>query len=250
MRPIMTREGMTLARVAVDRRVRLPNEGRFNRSLRRLRNELVFLGQMHQQRRTKTIDRSQIFLGIATVIPDRSVDAVIAHGCHENHQSAEAIAEQAHLAVAFRKIAYCVDGVLNVLNACVAVIGSVQTKAVLPVGLGSNIQVDARLLPPEQIWCNREVALFCQFVAMLANVGVHSEQLLQNDDSGSRQGLRPCDVGCERTVVPLHADVILHFDLLNRLCDTGSAPTITGRRRSLAERTATYWVQQKRQLLR
>ena len=83
------------------------------------------------------------------MISDRGVDAVAAHGCQEDHQCAKAIAEEGDLAVALREGAYGVDGVLDVLCARVSVISCVQTKAVLPVGLGGNAEVNARLLTPE-----------------------------------------------------------------------------------------------------
>src|SRR5260370_8708088 len=47
MRPTMAREGMILTRIAVDCRVWFPSKRRFDLSLRTLRNELVFFGQMH-----------------------------------------------------------------------------------------------------------------------------------------------------------------------------------------------------------
>src|SRR5271155_4662935 len=126
-----------------------------------------------RRERMKPIDLSQIFLGIGAVIPDRGVDALVTHGCHENHQRAQAIAEQGNLAVAFREIAYCVDGVLDVLYTGISVISRIETKAVLPVGFGGDVQVDARLLPPVQVGSDREVPLFRQFIAVPANVYVH-----------------------------------------------------------------------------
>ena len=126
---------MTLPRVAVDRRIWFLSKCRFNLRLCSLGNELILLGQMHENGRMKPIDLSQIFLSIGAVIPDRGVDAVVAHGCHEDHQRAEAIAEQGNLAVAFREIAYCVDGVLDVLDAGISVISLIEAKAVVPVGL-------------------------------------------------------------------------------------------------------------------
>src|SRR5271155_4778215 len=171
-----------------------------------------------RRERMKPIDLSQIFLGIGAVIPDRGVDAVVTHGCHEDHQRAEAIAEQGNLAVAFREIAYYAHGVLDVLYAGIPVISRIETKAVLPVGFGGDVQVDARLLPPVQVWSDREVALFRQFITVLTNVCVHAEQFLQNDDSRSRRGLRSCDIGGERAALPFYGDVIHHFVLLRRLC--------------------------------
>src|ERR1700686_3821578 len=103
VRPTMPREGMTLARIAVDCRVWFLSKCRFNPGLRSLGNELVFLGQMHQQRRSKPVDLTQIFLSVTAVISDRSVDAV-AHGCQKDHQPAEAVAEDGYLAGAFRQL--------------------------------------------------------------------------------------------------------------------------------------------------
>src|ERR1700744_5068356 len=143
----MTREGMILPRIAVDRHFWFLSHCRFNLRLRSLGNELVLLGYMHEKGSMKPIDLSQIFLSIGAVIPDRAVDAVVAHGCHENHQRAEAIAEQGNLAVTFREIAYCVDGVLDVLYAGISVISRIEAKTVVPVGFGGDVQVDARLLP-------------------------------------------------------------------------------------------------------
>src|SRR5580700_1805878 len=216
MRPIMTREGMILTRIAVDGRVWFLSKRRFDLRLRSLGNELVLFGQMHQQRRMKPIDLSQIFLSIGAVIPDCGVDAVVAHGCHEDHQCAEAIAEQRNLAVAFREIAYCVDGVLYVPYARISVISRIEAKAVVPVGLGGDVQVDARLLPPVEVRSDREVTLFRQFIAVLADVGVHTEQFLQNNDGGSRQSVRSRDVGGKRAVMSFYGDVILHCVLLRR----------------------------------
>src|SRR5580704_1577975 len=216
MRPIMPREGMILTLIAVDRCVWFPGECRFDLSLCSLGNELILLGYMHENGRVKPIDLSQIFFSIGAVIPDRGVDAVVAHGCHEDHQRAEAIAEQRNLAVAFREIAYCVDGVLYVPYARISVISRIEAKAVVPVGLGGDVQVDARLLPPVEVRSDREVTLFRQFIAVLADVGVHTEQFLQNNDGGSRQSVRSRDVGGKRAVMSFYGDVILHCVLLRR----------------------------------
>src|SRR5258708_36622422 len=157
-----------------------------------------------------------MFVGMAAVISDRGVKAVVAQGGQEDHQRAKAIAEDPTPAVALREVAYFVDGVLEVLGACVSVISPVQTKAVLPVGLGSDIKVDAWLLPPEQVWRNRKEALCRKLVAVFADVGVHPEQFLQNDNSRSRRGLRSCDIGGERAVMAFYRDVIRHFVLPGR----------------------------------
>src|SRR5271155_1302081 len=217
MRTIMTREGMTLTRIAVDRCVRSLGKCRFNLRLCSLGNELILLGHMHENGRMKAIDLSEIFLSIGAVIPDRGVDAVVAHGCHEDHQRAEAIAEQGNLTAAFGETVCRVDGVLDVPYAGISVISRIEAKAVVPVGLGGDVQVDSWLLPPVQLWSEREITLFRQFIAVLANVGVHAEQLLQNDNGRSRYGLRPRHIGGKLAVLPLYGDVIFHGVLLRQL---------------------------------
>src|SRR4029077_9882765 len=67
----MPSERMILTRIAVDRGVWFLGKCRFNLSLRRLGNELVLFGQMHEKGRTQPTDLSQIFLSIAAVISDR-----------------------------------------------------------------------------------------------------------------------------------------------------------------------------------
>src|ERR1700683_5316834 len=165
----------------------------------------------------KPVDLSEIFLSIGAVIPDRGVDAVVADGCHEDHQRAEAIAEQGNLTIAFRETTGGVNGVLYVPYARISVISRIEAKAVLPIGLGSDVPVDARPLPPEQVRSNRDVTLFRQFIAVLANVGIHTEQFLQNDNGGSRYCLRPRDIGGKLAVLPLYGDVIFHGVLLRQL---------------------------------
>src|SRR5277367_625062 len=172
----------------------------------------------------KPIDLSQIFLSIGAVIPDRGIDAVVAHGCHEDHQGTEAIAEQGNLAVAFRETAWGVNGVLNVPYAGISVVSRIEAKAVVPVGLGGDVQVDAWLLPPVQVWSECEVTLFRQFIAVLANVGVHPEQFLQNDNGRSRQSFRPRDVGGKRAVTSFDIDAIFHCVLLRRPLSSGPPP--------------------------
>src|SRR5580658_4666734 len=183
---------------------------------------------MHENGRMKPIDLSQIFVSIGAVIPDRGVDAVVAHSCHEDHQCSETIAEQGSLAVAFRETAYCIDGVFNVPDASISVISLIEAKAVVPVGLRGDVQVDARLLPPIQVWSNREVTLFRQFIAVLADVGVHTEQFLQNDNGGSRQSLRLRDIGGKRAVMSFYRDGIFHCVLLRRRLSSGPPPMSSG----------------------
>ena len=123
-----------LTRIAVNRRIWFTGECRLDRSLRRLGNELVLLSQMHQQRRIKSVDLVEIFLSVTTVIYDRRIDT-IARGRQESHRSAEAIAKDGNPADTLRQLGHDISGVLNVLGAGVSIIGLIEAKAVLPVGL-------------------------------------------------------------------------------------------------------------------
>src|SRR5580704_1017506 len=96
----------------------------------------------------KAVDLTQILLGGRSIIRNSGVDAV-AHRCEEDHQRAEAIAEDGNVASTIGQFSSGVKGVLNVPNARAPVIGLVQAKAVLPVSRGGDVKVNARLLAPE-----------------------------------------------------------------------------------------------------
>src|SRR5439155_6786510 len=134
--------------------------------------------------------------------------------CSSDLQATETKAHDGNLTTAVRELGHRVGGILNVSGAGVPVISLVEAKAVLPVGLGGDTKVDTGLLMPEQVGRDRNQALFRQFVAGLANVGVHPEHLVQNDDGGSRQGLRPRDISAKRAVPAFNGDAIFHCVLL------------------------------------
>src|SRR6266576_3492374 len=168
----MPSEGVMLTRIAIDCRVWFAGKCLLDLSLRRLGNELVLLGQVHQQRRIKTVDLAQIFLSVTAVISDRGVDAV-ARSCQEGQQATETKAHDGNLTTAVRELGHRVGGILNVSGAGVPVISLVEAKAVLPVGLGCDTKVDTGLLTPEQVGRDRNQALFRQFVAGLAKVNYY-----------------------------------------------------------------------------
>src|ERR1700678_3800743 len=99
----------------------------------------------------------------------------------------------------------------------ISVISRIEAKAVVPVGLGGDVQVDAWLLPPVQVWSERDVTLFRQFIAVPCTFGVRPEQVLKNDNGRSRYCLRPRDIGGKLAVLALCPDVISNFVLLRQL---------------------------------
>ena len=122
MHPLMPGKGVTLARIAVDYRVWFVGKSRLDLGLGRLGNELVLLAEMHQERRTKIVDLTQVFFGVSAVISDGGVD-VAAHGRQERHQGAEAIALDGELSRTVRQPGHNVQGVPDISDTGVAIVG-------------------------------------------------------------------------------------------------------------------------------
>jgi hypothetical protein len=74
---------------------------------------------------------------------------------------------------------------------------------VLSVNFARNAEIDARLLTPEQVRCDRDKAVLGQLVAYLAYIGVHPEHRVQDDDAGGRQLLRAPEISSKLTAKPI-----------------------------------------------
>src|SRR5271170_7831571 len=116
----MPREGVILTRIAVDHRVWFTGKCRPNLSLRWLGNELVLLGQVHQQRRIKPVDLGQIFFRITAMISNHSVDFV-AGGRDKYHQPAKTISEQGDLSCRPCQLNSGADRVHDIFHARLAI---------------------------------------------------------------------------------------------------------------------------------
>src|SRR5260370_41419164 len=103
---------------------------------------------MCRSRHYAELRRDGILDGFGAVINVRGVGAV-AHSGQEGHQTTEAKAHDGNLTAAARELGHRIGGVLNVLGTAVSVIRLIEAKTVLPVGLGGDAEVDARLLAPE-----------------------------------------------------------------------------------------------------
>ena len=119
---VVPREGVMLPRITVDSRIGFAGKSRLDPDFRRFGDELVLLSQMHKKGRMKIVDLAQIFFGVGTVIRDGGIDPA-AHGRQERHQGAEAIALDCELARAVRQPGHSVQGVPDIANADVAIIG-------------------------------------------------------------------------------------------------------------------------------
>src|SRR5580658_10396659 len=142
------------------------------------------------------------------MIGDRRID-LGAYGREKRHQGAEAVPLDANLARTFGQFGHGFQSVLNISDAGVAIIRLIKTKPMLPVSLRRDVKINTWLLTPEQIGRNRYEALLCQFVACLPDVGVDTEQFLQNNDSCGRQDLWSCDIGLKLSI--LDSDAVSHL---------------------------------------
>ena len=138
---------------------------------------------MHKQGRTKIVDLAQVLFGVSAVISDGGID-VAPHGREERHQGAEAVALDGNLARTLRKFGHSVQGFVNISDTSVAIIGLIQVKAVLPVSFRCDAKVNARLLTPEWVRCDRYKTLLSQFVASLLRMSAFTpNNSCRNNDS-------------------------------------------------------------------
>src|ERR1700733_1934742 len=130
----MSREGVTLARAAINGGVRLFCQRRFDLSLRRFRDEFVLLAEMHQQGGAEAPDFAEVFFRVASMIANGGVD-LMASGRDKGHQCTEAVALQGNLSSRLRQFKSGANRLRNITRACVAIICTVEPQTVLPVSL-------------------------------------------------------------------------------------------------------------------
>src|SRR5580700_8606632 len=118
-------------------------------------------------------------------------------GCDKSHQCTEAVSLQADLSGRLRQLSRSADRFPDIFRAGVAIMCCVKSQAVLPVIVRSYAEIDAGLLPPEQVRRDRDEPQRCQLVAGCADIGINAKQFLQNDHR--RRGYLGClrDVGVE-----------------------------------------------------
>src|SRR5580704_4057999 len=144
----MPGKGVTLTRIAVNSRVRLFCEGRFDLSLRRLRDELVLLAEVHQQRGLQPANFAQVFFRVSAMISNGGVDFVPG-GRDKYHQCTEAVPLQGDLSSGLWQLNSGAYRFHDIFRAGIAIICRVQPQTVLPVSFRGYVEVDARLLTPK-----------------------------------------------------------------------------------------------------
>src|ERR1700732_2513777 len=98
------------------------------------------------------------------MIANGGVD-LMASGRDKGHQCPEAVALQGNLSSRLRQLNSRANRLRNITRACVAIICPVEPQTVLPVSLRPYVEIDVRLLPPEQVGRDCNESLLCQLIA-------------------------------------------------------------------------------------
>src|SRR5271154_354780 len=176
----MPGERMTLARIAVDSRVGFSCEGCFDLGLRLLRDKLVLLAEMHEQWGLQSVNFGEVFLRIGAMISNGGVDFV-AGGRYKDHQGTKTKSKQSNFSTRFFKLNGSTNRFHDVPHTRVAIKRRIKSETVLPAFFRRYVEINSRLLPPEQVRCDRDKPLGRQLIAGRSNVGGNTKQLLKND---------------------------------------------------------------------
>src|SRR4029453_7023364 len=127
--------------------------------------------------------------------------------------AAEAIADGADLAVALRQLLQIVPGVLHVAHGEVVVEVVVEIERLLDV-VGIMVgELDAWLLPPEQVGHQADEAGLRELVRVRPHGVVDAPDLHDGDDGAGRRTVRKREIGAHLAVAQLDPDVPrLHAD--------------------------------------
>src|SRR5204863_457579 len=108
------------------------------------------------------------------------------------------------------------DRCFDVADAGVLVEFAHQSERLLELFGHVWIELDAGLQSPEQVGCEAEIALGCPVVALPADAGVHSENLLDHDNCSARRAFGMGDIGLEAAapVDRLDVDHLAHDNVL------------------------------------
>jgi len=154
-----------------------------------------------------------------------NADAVVAHRRIDvgprrrlvGHLAAHAVADEADLGHA-RLAPDPANGRLDVANAGIEIMPAKQAERPLELFGYIGIQLDPFHLPPEHVGGDGEISLAGEMVGLLADAGVHPEDLGDDDDCSLRRARGPRHIGREIPVafVGCDAHIFTHFSLSAR----------------------------------
>ena len=160
---------------------------------------LVLAGEVQHQRAADLVLLVQMSLDADAVIADRAIHAG-ARRRQIGELAAQAVAERADLAGAFRPAAQRLHAGRDVLDAGIDVELLEELERLLPL-LRRIGHVDHRLHAPEQIRRQHDIAFLGIELGDLAHIGVDAEDLLAQHDAGTAAARRHRHISLEPAAV-------------------------------------------------
>ncbi|MNS82885.1 hypothetical protein D3C72_1166440 [compost metagenome] len=176
------REGMVDAGVDIDLDVLATGQRFANCALRLRRAETILLGDMQHQPAAHVAGLAQCMLDADAVVRHRAGHVGQPAGRQVSQLAAQAEAQHAGLADAFRARAQCLQCRAHVLHALGFVELLIEPERALEI-LAAIGQLDAGREAPEQVGNQHRVTLFGVIVGDLPHGGIDAEDLLAQHDS-------------------------------------------------------------------
>src|SRR5436190_2241883 len=110
---------------------------------------------MHKQRGLQSANLREVFFRFPAMISNGSVDFV-AGGREKYHQAAKTISEQGDLSSRLSQLNSGADRFYDIPRTRIAIKRRIKSETVLPGGIRSHVEIDSRLLPPEQVRRDRD----------------------------------------------------------------------------------------------
>ncbi len=202
-------KGMVYAGVDVDLDVLAPGQGFADRSLGLRRAESVFLGDMQHQAAAHVGGLAQRVLDAHAVVRHRAGHVGQPAGRQVGQLAAQAEAQHAGLADAFRPRPQCLKRGAHILHARGFVELLVQAQRPLEV-LAAVGQLDPGRDAPEQVGHQHRIALLGVVFRHLPHGRVDAEDLLAQHDAGALACRRGGEITAETAFGGLDLDGLAH----------------------------------------
>ena len=198
-RALGRREGMVAAGIKIKFDIRSLGERSLDLLARFRRRVFVELGEMKHHRALDLRGLADIGLDADPVIADGAID-IGARRDEIGELAAEAEAERADLADTFRTRAQHLQCIGRILDRLIGIEALIIAERLVEIGFGIA-EVDARLHPPEQIRRQHHITFFGIIIGGFAHRGIDAENLLQQQNAGTRSRGRDGKISLERAAI-------------------------------------------------
>src|SRR6266581_6834949 len=189
----VARKSMVRTRVLVDRHQRIRRKPALEQLVHFCLYPPIFQGHMQHKRPVQVLRFADVVLYIRTVIGHGAVD-VGAAAQEVAELAAQAIADRADFTVAFLHVAEEFRCVLRVAHAEVVVEVVIEIEGLLHVRGIPVVELDARLLAPEEVGHEAHEPRLGEFLRVAAHGVVHAPDFHDGDDRARRRSVRERDM--------------------------------------------------------